>query len=94
MSDGVYKYQIKATSQFKKSAKLAGKRGKNVQKLKDVVELLASGSELPPIYKEGNWTLHRELHIENDWLLIYKIQKDVLILELIDTGTHSDLFRK
>jgi mRNA interferase YafQ len=74
------------------------KRGKDSQKLKDVVELLAKGEVLAESYKDhslvGNWIGHRELHIEPDWLLIYKIEESVLILELVDTGTHSDLFGK
>ena len=74
------------------------KRGKDSQKLKDVVEILAKGDSLADTYKDhpliGNWSGHRELHIEPDWLLIYKIEENILILELVDTGTHSDLYKK
>ena len=93
-----YKYVVRATNRFKKAAKRMAKRGKDSQKLKDVVEILAKGLSLADAYKDhpliGNWSGHRELHIEPDWLLIYKIEKNILILELVDTGTHSDLYKK
>ncbi len=93
-----YKYVVRATNRFKKAAKRMAKRGKDSQKLKDVVEKLAKGDSLADAYKDhpliGNWAGHRELHIEPDWLLIYKIEENILILELVDTGTHSDLYKK
>ena len=93
-----YKYIVRATNRFKKAAKRMTKRGKDTQKLKDVVEILAKGLSLADSYKDhpliGNWSGHRELHIEPDWLLIYKIEKNILILELVDTGTHSDLLQE
>ena len=93
-----YKYIVRATNRFKKAAKRMTKRGKDTQKLKDVVEILAKGLSLADSYKDhpfiGNWSGHRELYIEPDWLLIYKIEKNILILELVDTGTHSDLYKK
>ena len=93
-----YKYTIRATRKFKKAVKQAVKRGKNSQKLKDVVDILAKGDNLAESYRDhplfGNWAGHRELHIEPDWLLIYKIEEDILILDLVDTGSHSDLFGK
>ena len=93
-----YKYIVRATNRFKKAAKRMAKRGKDTQKLKDVVEKLAKGDSLADAYKDhpliGNWSGHRELHIEPDWLLIYKIEKNILILELVDTGTHSDLLQE
>lgn len=96
MSEKVYKYQIRITKKFKKSVKRATKRGKRIQKLKDIVEMLAKGEELSSAYKNhaltGNWIGHRELHIEPNWLLIYKIEENILILELVDTGSHADLF--
>ncbi len=96
MSEKVYKYQIRITKKFKKSVKRATKRGKRIQKLKDIVEMLAKGEELSSAYKDhaltGNWIGHRELHIEPNWLLIYKIEENILILELVDTGSHADLF--
>lgn len=60
------------------------------------MQILANGETLPPKYKDhelkGNYQGHRECHIEPDWLLIYKIENDILILTLTRTGTHSDLF--
>jgi mRNA interferase YafQ len=61
-----------------------------------VVKILATAGELPVAYKDhalsGNWNGRRECHITPDWLLIYKISDDVLVLTLTRTGTHSDLF--
>ena len=98
MSEENYKYQIRATTKFKKSAKLAAKRGKNPQKLKDIVEKLAKGEPLDPALRDhslsGNWVNHRELHIEPDWLLVYEIRNEVLVLMLYRLGSHSELFKK
>lgn len=89
------KYIVKATTRFKKSVKQMEKRGKSRAKLLEVVNTLAMGKPLPPQYRDhaltGNLIGFRDCHIENDWVLIYKIQNDVLILTLADTGTHSDL---
>ena len=64
--------------------------------LKEVITLLAMGETLPEKYKDhaltGNWSEHRECHIQPDWLLIYRIEDDVLVLTLSRTGSHSDLF--
>ena len=90
------KYTIKHTSQFKKDYKLAKKRHLNVELLKDVVTKLADGEMLPEKYKDhslsGKWSGHRECHLTPDWLLIYRYEEDVLVLTLVRTGTHSDLF--
>lgn len=71
------------------------RRGKNIDKLEAVVQILANGSALPPQYRDhalvGDLVGFRNCHIENDWVLFYKIQNDVLILTLVETGTHSDL---
>ena len=97
MSEEKYKYQIRATTKFKKAIKLATKRGKDTDKLKNIVEKLAKGEPLDAALRDhslsGHWSNHRELHIEPDWLLIYRIEKDILILELVDTGSHADLFK-
>jgi mRNA interferase YafQ len=81
---------------MKKDAKLMQKRGKNMKKLVNVLDLLASGKTLPSKYKDhqltGNLSDFRECHIEPDWLLVYKISENVLVLSLYRTGTHSDLF--
>ena len=97
MSDENYKYSVRATNRFKKHAKLIKKRStKQAEKLKETVELLAKGQQLPERYNDhelsGNYIGNRECHVLPDLLLIYKIYENVLILELIDTDTHSDLF--
>ena len=90
------KYEIKNTTQFKKDYKLAKRRELDISLLKDIVTKLANGEPLDPKYKDhslsGNWTGHRECHIQPDWLLIYRYEENVLILTLTRTGTHSDLF--
>lgn len=92
------KYTVKTTTLFKKDFKLAIKRGLNVELLENIIALLAMGEPLPAKNKDhaltGNWVGHRECHILPDWLLIYRIEDDVLVLTLARTGTHSDLFSK
>ena len=89
-------YQIEMSSRFKKDYKLAKKRGYNMELLKDVVNLLARGEQLPEKYLDhplsGDYRGTRECHIAPDWLLIYRIEKELLVLGLTRTGTHSDLF--
>ncbi len=90
------KYRIVQTGKFKKDLKAVIKRGYNIALLEVVVDILASGQELPVKYKDhaliGNYKGCRECHITPDWLLIYEIDGDELILYLTRTGTHSDLF--
>lgn len=90
------KYTVKTTSQFKRDYKLAMKQHRDITLLDDVIRLLATGATLQDTYKDhplsGNWKGHRECHILPDWLLIYKIDNDVLVLTLTRTGTHSVLF--
>ena len=90
------KYEILSTGKFKKDLKVIMKRGYNIQLLQGVVSLLTAGVPLPEKNKDhvltGNWTGHRECHITPDWLLIYKIDNDVLVLILTRIGTHNDLF--
>ena len=92
------KYTVKTTTLFKKDFKLAMKRGLNIELLENVIALLSMGEQLPEKNKDhaltGNWVGHRECHILPDWLLIYRIEDDVLVLTLARTGTHSDLFNK
>jgi len=72
------------------------RRGLNMSKLDNVITLLALGQTLPPKNHDhaltGNRVGQRECHIGPDWLLVYRIHNDVLILELLQTGSHSDLF--
>ena len=91
------KYEIKFSGQFKKDLKLAKKQGKNIDKLFDVVERLANGETLEAKYHDhdlsGDYKGCRECHIDPDWLLIYEIFDDVLVLLLNRVGSHSELFK-
>ncbi|MBR4518413.1 MAG: type II toxin-antitoxin system YafQ family toxin [Victivallales bacterium] len=90
------KYEVKFTSHFKKDYKLAQKRGLDMSLLEKVIEMLADGQTLPDNLHDhplvGNYQGCRECHIMPDWLLIYKLFENILVLELSRTGTHSDLF--
>ena len=92
------KYVVKFITQFRKDYKLAMKRGLKIELLERVIMLLAAGEALPEKNKDhalpGNWVEHRECHILPDWLLVYRVEDDVLVLTLTRTGTHSDLFGK
>ena len=92
------KYLIKVTTRFKKDYKLAKKRNLKIGLLKEVIATLAMGETLPEKHKDhaltGNWLGYRECHILLDWLLIYSIRKEVLLLTLSRTGPHSDLLGK
>ena len=89
-------YKILFTSEMKRNAKVMKKRGKDISKLNAVLDMLSAGVPLPPNYKDhfltGNLSGLRECHIEPDWLLIYRLEHDVLILTATATGSHSDLF--
>ena len=91
-------YQVKYTSAYKKSYKLMIKRGMDMSALNDVVDTLRQGKQLDEKYRDhglsGNFIGFRECHIKPDWLLVYLIENDVLTLTLVDTGSHSDLFKK
>ena len=90
------KYGIVLTSMFKKDLKTAKKRGYDLSLLQSVVDTLAMGQPLAEKHKDhslvGNYNGCRECHITPDWLLIYEISQNELILYLTRTGTHSDLF--
>lgn len=90
-------YAIKWSSKFKKEYKLAIRRNYKIEELDEVIITLANGETLPEKYRnhelEGNWKNHYECHIRPDWLLIYQIKEDMLVLELTRTGTHADLFK-
>ncbi|MBQ2454806.1 MAG: type II toxin-antitoxin system YafQ family toxin [Firmicutes bacterium] len=91
-------YTVKPTSAFRKDYKLALRRGLDIKLLEDVITILAMGRKLPADNRDheltGSWKGHRECHIRPDWLLIYRIEGNVLVLTLSRTGTHSDLFGK
>jgi len=88
--------KIRYTNKFKKDFKSISKRNYDTKKLENVVKLISQQVTLPEKYRDhfltGNWKGFRECHIEPDWLLIYKIEHDILTLTLTRTGTHSDLF--
>ncbi len=82
------------SGRFKRDVKRAEKRGKDLSKLKDVLVLLIEEKPLPAKYRDhalrSDWIGFRDLHIEPDWLLIYRVADGEL--QLARTGTHSDLF--
>jgi len=88
--------ELKQTSQFKKDLRRMVKRGANMDLLDEVVLLLRERKPLPDKYEDhpltGNWAGYRDCHIQPDWLLLYRVEENVLILLLTRTGSHSDLF--
>ena len=86
--------QIIRSTQFKRDVRLAEKRGKDLAKLRELILLLVEEKPLPPYYKDhplsGDWKHYRDSHIEPDWLLLYKVERNDLYL--VRTGTHADLF--
>ncbi|MBQ7646007.1 MAG: type II toxin-antitoxin system YafQ family toxin [Clostridia bacterium] len=91
-------YKVKFTTAYKKSYKQMIKRGSDMTELDDVIDTLRQGKRLDEKYRDhgltGDFNGFRECHIKPDWLLIYLIENDILTLTLVDTGTHSDLFKK
>ena len=89
-------YNLRFTNKIQRNIKLMKKRGKDLDKLTVVLKLLQNGDELPSKYKDhaltGNYIGCRECHIEPDWLLVYEIINEELIILLLTTGSHSDLF--
>ena len=90
------KYQVIQTNRFVKSLKRMMRRGKDGAKIETVIAMLANGEPLPPQCRDhaltGDLAGLRDCHVENDWILLYYIQDNMLVLTLSDTGTHSDLF--
>lgn len=91
------RYKIKFTSQFKKDIKAAKKQGKDLEKLYEVINILAKGEKLGAEYRDhlllGEYKGVRECHIEPDWLLVYEHINDVLVLMLYRIGSHSKIFK-
>ena len=87
---------IKYHTMFKKDFKKIKKRGYDISRLEKIVELLANEVPLPEQFKDhnlsGNYNGFRECHIAPDWLLIYQVNNNELVLVLSRTGSHSDLF--
>ena len=90
------KYAIRPTTKFQKDLKRAQKRGYDIGLLTEVIRKLAAGEPLPAKNKDhplsGDYAGCRECHIAPDWLLIYETTDKELVLYLLRTGTHSDLF--
>jgi mRNA interferase YafQ len=88
--------EIVRQTKFKKDIKLIKKQGKNLNLLKEVIKVLIEEEELPSKYKDhillGNYANTHECHIQPDWLLIYRVEKEQKVLHLIRTGSHSELF--
>lgn len=88
--------KVSQTKQFSRDVHRMRKRGKDLEKLQEIVKLLAEDTPLPANHRDhpliGPWQSSRDCHIETDWILIYTADKDSLCLER--TGTHSDLFKK
>ena len=92
------KYGVVTSNKFNKQLKKIIKQGKKIEKISDVVKKLANGETLDPKYRDHAlqdtkyYRNCRECHIEPDWLLVYKIKENEIILYLVETGSHSDLF--
>jgi len=92
------KYTPDYTNEYKRNRRAMIKRGYNMDKLDDTIDVLLQGEPIPAKYRDhalkGNWNGYRECHVDGvgDWLLIYKKYEDKLILLFTGTGTHVDLF--
>jgi mRNA interferase YafQ len=88
--------KVRYSARFKKDFKLVQKRGYDISLFEELVLMLCNEKSLPPKNNDhalrGNYSGFRECHITPEWLLIYKIEKDILTLSLARTGTHSELF--
>lgn len=88
--------ELKFTAKFKKDYKRIKKQGKDIAKLESTLETLVYGKSLPEAMRDhslgGTYRGHRECHIEPDWLLIYRIDEEGLVLVATRTGSHSELF--
>ena len=89
------KYQLDFTTAFSRDLKKVKKRGYDLARLESVVNTLQAGELLAPNFRDhalsGNWIGFRECHVQPDWLLIYRVYEDRLLLVLTRTGSHSDL---
>ena len=91
-------YSIKFTGEFKRDMRLCKKRGYDMELIREAIRILSVDGKLPKEYlphqlhgdRKGQW----ECHIRPDWLLIWEQREKELILVMLNTGTHSDLFEK
>ena len=92
------KLKVRQTSLFKQDLKRARKQGRDMTAMDEAISMLQYGMPLPARFRDhaltGNLKGCRECHIEPDWLLVYKIDAGILILTLMRTGSHSELFGK
>lgn len=86
--------KIHTTARFEKDAAIAVRRGKDTRKLKAAIQRIVDKQPIPGQLKDhplkGNWKGYRDLHLEPDWILIYRVDEENLWL--VRTGTHADLF--
>ena len=89
--------KVEYTAQFNRDLKLAIKRKKDMSALQQIMKKIEYEETLNPKLKDhpliGNWKAHRELHVESDWLLIYKLLSEEKVVIFVRTGTHADLFK-
>lgn len=89
-------YEVVLSNRFRKDLKLAAKRGCDLALLNSIVDRLAQGETLPAKHRDhsltGDYIGFRECHIQPDWLLIYRTEGEALMLFLMRTRTHADLF--
>jgi mRNA interferase YafQ len=90
--------KLKQTTQFKKDLRRMAKRGADMDLLDEVILMLRKQERLPEKYRDhaltGDWAGYRDCHVLPDWLLIYMISDEELILTATRTGAHSDIFQK
>lgn len=90
------RYEIVPSSRFKKDLRRAQRRGCSIPLLTEIIRQLAEGKPLPSKYQDhelsGDYSGCRECHIQPDWLLVYRCYEEELLLYLLRTGSHSDLF--
>ena len=92
------KLTVRQTAQFKRDLKKARKQGKEMAAMDKAVSLLQNREPLPPKFKDhaltGDWKGYRECHVSPDWLLVYLVEDDVLVLPLTRTGSPAEIFGK
>lgn len=87
---------IEYTKQFKRDLKKAKKQGKDLDYLKIIMKKIIDEKDLPQKVRDhaltGNWKYFRELHLEPDWLLIYRVYKEENLVVFVRNGSHAELF--